>query len=394
MALLRPGTVGILPVGALGVAFYHYLTQKAPDGRVYFVEREGSMSGRAFRERGRLTLQLEDARVKVRTRCRPTLLECAAEGDLPEVLLVCTQPDKLLEVLSSTVRLLEYLHAHHPAEELSANLPTLVLCSNGIYFQRVRQFLLERLEESTLFGRLPDLWPETMPRIVGKLLRGVTIQTGQREGVGIEAAYRPGSSGRTRLAGGSADVRQRCAELLTELGGWFEVAGQMSPTRVEFDKALVNLSVNLLGQLCAIDERGEFRLLTIGEILESTGRDQMRELARRVVEVGQAVHAYRADESFEALWEEMLGSCREHAEHVPSSLQWIQQELRRGTLKPQLTPTEAWLLEPLIRYARAAELQSAAEYFENLASELEGRFACAAATAAKKKGDTGSVPPL
>ena len=60
----------------------------------------------------------------------------------------------------------------------------LVLCNNGIHHLRVRRFLVEALEESTLYGRLPDLWSEVMGRIVGKLLRGIAIQPGQRDGHG------------------------------------------------------------------------------------------------------------------------------------------------------------------------------------------------------------------
>ena len=35
-----------------------------------------------------------------------------------------------------------------------------------------------------------------------------------------------------------------------------------------------------------------------------------------------------------------------------------------------MTPTEAWLIEPLIRYAKASDLQDTANYFEKLKSEL------------------------
>jgi hypothetical protein len=93
-----------------------------------------------------------------------------------------------------------------------------------------------------------------MPRLVGRLLRGVTIQTGQRDGSGADAVYRPGPLGRTRVAGGDAAIRARTVELLVSLGEWFEMGDEASPTRVEFDKALVNLTANLLGQLAAIDE--------------------------------------------------------------------------------------------------------------------------------------------
>ena len=381
MRIVRPGTVGILPAGALGVAFFYYLTDnlRAVDERVTFIDRAGSASGLALRARGLLRIATEHGLESVTNLSiwKPDLLGCLEAGFLPEIVLVCTQPDQLLHVLAAEVRLLEQLHLAERLDPDAENLPTLVLCSNGIYFQRTRQFLLEKLEEATLLGRLPDLWPDLMPRLVAKLLRGVTIQTGHREGSGADAIYRPGPRGRTRLAGGDAWQRGHCAQLLSEKGGWFEVASHASPTRAEFDKALVNLTVNLLGQLHAIDDAGRLRPLKVGEILQGPLEDEARVLTRRVVEIGRAVHAYEPEENFETIFQTALTSCREHIDHVPSSLQWIDQQLRRGALQPRLTPTESWLVEPLIRYAHAAGLEDAAHYFEELTLRVEHRLSLA-----------------
>jgi hypothetical protein len=379
--VLRRDTVGIVPAGALGVAFFYYLTDRLAriDGSVMLLQRTGSASGATLREGGVLRVQtpgglreIRDARI-----WQPDLIACAGNGTLPEVVLVCTQPDQLLQFLATVVRLLETLQTG--GKEMIRNLPAFVLCSNGIYFQRTRQFLVEKLEEATLLGRLPDLWPAVMPGIVGKLLRGVTIQTGHRDGSGADAVYRPGSRGRTRLAGGDPGIRRRAADLLSGKGAWFEVAPDPSPTRAEFDKALVNLTVNLLGQLRAIDDAGEFRLMTVREILGPEVENEARPLVKNVVAIGKAVHAYPAEIDLEKLFAETMESCREHLDHAPSSLQWIEQQLRLGALQPRLTPTEAWLLEPLIRYAHAAGLENEAHYFEHLTRRLERRLSLAIA---------------
>ena len=385
MALLREGTVGILPAGALGVAFFFHLTRglHAAEGRVFLVAREGSMSGAALRAAARLHVVengvLHD--VAGAEWFAPDLRTCAAEARLPEVLLVCTQPDQLLGVIAEWVRLFETLHAR--GGDAVPELPVLVLASNGIYFQRVRQVLIEKLEESTLLGRLPDLWPETMPRLVARLLRGVTIQTGQREGAGADAVYRPGARGLTRLAGGAPALRARCAEVLGAFGAWCELAGDATPTRVEFDKALVNLLANLLGQLAAIDDAGHFHPLSVAQILAALGENEVRELVTRVVEIGKAVHAYAPGETLAPILAEALAGLHQHDTHVPSSLQWIDTQLRHGTLRPRLTPTESWLLDPLIRYAHAAGLEDAAQYFDALTRRVEHRLALAIAAGAK-----------
>jgi hypothetical protein len=166
-------------------------------------------------------------------------------------------------------------------------------------------------------------------------------------------------------------------ELLNELGGWFE-GTDATPTRVEFDKALVNLTANLLGQLAAIDDAGHFHRLTAGEMLGPQHAADIRDLVSHVLAIGRAVRAY-SGETPEELEAALRASIERHADHVPSSLQWIESALRRKTLVPRLTPTETWLLEPLIRYAHAAGLESTAHYFEELTRQVEHRLARAIA---------------
>ena len=378
MGRVQKGCVGILPAGALGVAFFYHLTGELArlDGRVIFLEREGSASGAALRTSG--VLRIGEKAIEMRSVARPDLLACFDDGWLPEIVLACTQPDQLLGMMKTIVRLIERVHSVGALDETVSELPVFVLCSNGIYFQRVRQYFIELIEEAITFGRLPELWPDRMPRIVGKLLRGVTIQTGQREGDGAAAIYRPGQRGRTLLTGGDAANRARVAEVCGALGGWMEVAAHPSATRVEFDKALINLCANLLGQLHAIDDAGNFRALTVREILAEEASEETRTLARHVVEVGRAVGAYAAAEDFEDMYAQMIEGARLVLDHVPSSLQWIEQQLRGGKLEARLTPTEQWLLEPLIRYARAGGLENAAYYFEQLTRRIEQRLALAA----------------
>ena len=377
MGRVHKGCVGILPVGALGVGFFHHLTGGLSriDGSVCFLEREGSASGAALRLGG--NVRIGETTLDFHKVARPDLLACFEAGWLPEIVLICTQPDQLLGMMKTIVRLIEHVHSAGALDDTVSELPVFVLCSNGIYFQRVRQYFIELIEEAIAFGKLPELWPERMPRIVGKLLRGVTIQTGQREGAGAAAIYRPGPRGRTLLTGGDAVNRARAAELLSASGGWVEVAPHASATRVEFDKALVNLAANLLGQLHAIDDAGNFRALTVREILAEEASDETRELARHVIAIGRAVGAYSEADDFDSLCAGMLESLRLHLDHVPSSLQWIGQQLRLRALQPRLAPTERWLLEPLIRYAHVAGLEDAARYFEQLTRRVEHRLALA-----------------
>jgi hypothetical protein len=380
MRRVREGTIGILPAGALGVAFFYHLTRQLThdDGSVFFVGRRGSASGEALKRASELRIAVgSNVRgISTESRLRGNLLELFDARALPEVLLVCTNPDQLGDILGAVVRLLERMNE---CGELAAlDLPVLVLAANGIYFQRLRQQFIERLEEATLLGRLPDLWPGLMPRIVGRLLRGVTIQTGLRDGSGTAAVYYPGPRGITRLAGGAEDARQRTFQLLRDRGGWFEVAPHSSATRLEFDKAMVNLTTNLLGQLQVINHGGKFTPLRVRDIVTPANEPAMRELAQHVFEVGRAVKAYAADEHFEDVFARMLRTNHEHDDHIPSSIQWLGLRLRQGELELKLTPTEEWLLDPLIRYAHAAGLDETGTYFEKLKQRALSALARAA----------------
>jgi hypothetical protein len=383
MAGTMIGGVGILPAGALGMSLFYHLTHRLQrlDDQVFFLERTGSASAKALREQGEFCVADETGVHHLPNSgiLKPGLLSCFDAGFLPEVLLLCPNPDQLTSVIGNLVNLLERIHQ---AGQLAADalpFPTVVLCSNGIYFQRLRLWFLEKLEESVLFGRLPDLWPELMPAIVGRLMRGVTLQTGIREGSGGATVYRPGPRGITRIAGGDPIIRRRCCQLLAKRGGWFEQAVRDSATHLEFDKAMVNLSTNLLGQLYAIDDQGRFTPMIIRDMIYGQRAEAIRELCGWIFRIGQAVKAYGPTDDFEERLRECMEILRLHEEHIPSSLQWIGLRYAAGTLEPKLAPTEAWLLGPLIRYARGANLEDAARYLEDLKHRLVERLRSAVA---------------
>lgn len=383
MARFIEGAVGILPPSALGCAYFYHLTEgmRRLNGRVFFLERRASASGRALRAHGEIRIasghRLEG--VSSGAFLKPDLLAGFERGQLPEVVLVCANPDQLLGILDEWVRVIERISEAGELGAVEASLPLLVLTANGIYFQRTRQLLIERLEEATLLGRLPDLWPALMPRVVGRLLRGVSLQSGVREGEGAETVYRPGPRGLTRIAGGEG--ARRCCEVLLGHGGWVELAAHGLATRLEIDKAMFNLPANLLGQIYAIDETGGFCRLTVAEIVVPERLPEIRELAYQVFLVGKAIKVYAADEDFETVYAAPQAVWKTHGTHIPSSLQWVALGLRRGTLKPEIPPTEAWLLDPLMRCARSAGLEGTADYFERLKGRLEKKLRLAVARA-------------
>jgi hypothetical protein len=384
-AIPLPGSIGILPPGALGVAFFYHLTQNLTrlDRPILFLGLSGSQTIKSFKTAGIIRIR-DQSRVRhlpIADRIIVDLQAAYESARLPEVVLIATNPDQLFSVVDDMIALLERLHEDHLLEQEPLPFPSFIFCANGIYFQRLRQVFVEKLEESTLLGRLPDLWPNLMPKIVGRMMRGVTIQPGLRDGTGSSAIYQPGDSAVTKIAGGDATERKRCVDLLQETGAWFDLESVLSPTRIEFDKAILNLTGNLLGIIYSTDDEGDFKPLNVGQIFASEHRDDVQELAGVVLRIGKSVKAYGANESLERITADLDRIGDTLRDHIPSSLQYVSMLLSRGQLKGECTPTEEWLLQPLIKYAEAAGLHESSAYLRGLRERLVAKLTAASRAA-------------
>src|SRR5258706_12576014 len=134
-----------------------------------------------------------------------------------------------------------------------------------------------------------------------------------------------------------------------------------------------------------MDDAGGFRPLRIEEIVVPEHAEEIRDLCQHVFKAGKAVKAYGPSDEFSDIFERLRGTLRPHESHVPSSLQWVDLRLRTGRLDVSVPPTESWLLDPLIRYARSAGLDEDGHYFEDLKERLMeklARLACGRAGSA------------
>ena len=88
---LRSGELGVHPPGALGVAFFVHA------GAECFIGRSGDGITGLLKEAGALKLLDGDAlrMVSLRGRIATNLLEADSREQMPELLLVCCNPDQL-----------------------------------------------------------------------------------------------------------------------------------------------------------------------------------------------------------------------------------------------------------------------------------------------------------
>ncbi len=293
------------------------------------------------------------------------MIECYAQGRLPELILVAVNPDQIDALLGGLVQLMEWLRDQGALATDNLVFPYFLFVGNGIYFNHARYRYVEMLERAVMEGLLPDLWPKVMPQLVCRLLRGPTMQSGRRTGSGPDAVYQPGHQGLTVICGGDADARQRVCDLLTQRGAPVQVAEQ-SPVSIELRKALVNLICNLLGVIYSVEPDGSFKPRSIGEIIKPAHHAEFFELGEHLYAIARAIHAVPKDARFEVAWPTLLTQFEAVADHNASSVQAVAQAVASGHPPTAITPNEAWLLEPLKQLAADMQLTAAQRCFEAL----------------------------
>ena len=108
---IRSNSIGIMPAGALGVAFYHHLTANGQDGSsIVFLDRPGGDRREHPLGAGTLHIDYDSTRHEVPSGglFAGGMIECYAQGRLPELILVAVNPDQIDALLGGIVQLLEY----------------------------------------------------------------------------------------------------------------------------------------------------------------------------------------------------------------------------------------------------------------------------------------------
>jgi hypothetical protein len=361
-------TIGIMPAGALGVAFYHHLTGGNLDHNdVIFLDRPAGGESNILRLSDSLHIKYDGKSFTIPTQGRflGGIIECYDKGKLPELIMVATNPDQIDSVLQGILLLLEWMRDEGTLESEPLEFPYFLFIANGIYFNRTRYRYVELLERAFMEGMLPDLWPDIVPQLVCRLLRAPTMVLGHRTGHGAGAVYHPGYKGPTLISGGNATGRKRVRTLLADRGLPVETSDQ-SPVSLELRKASMNLIGNMFGVIYSIDDGGLFRPRALDEIVVPKHYPEFLELGEHVYSIARAIRAVPADTCFTDVWPTILDQIHSLESHYTSTVQSVAQSIADGIALPEMTPNEAWLFNPLKELAADLQLQETYTYLLRL----------------------------
>ena len=179
--MLQEGNLGIHTPGALGVAFFVHtqaecIIGRCDDGITDTLKKSGTLR---LDERG--TLRTRPLRNSVFS----NLLEADALGRMPELLMLCCNPDQLHLITGDMTAFLENLAGRgrlQSEREIQRRVPIVLILPNGIVAEQTLQTYEEQLRESMLMGRLPGGTHEMIDALLDRMVRGISLQAGGRQG--------------------------------------------------------------------------------------------------------------------------------------------------------------------------------------------------------------------
>ncbi len=373
--MLSEGHLGIHPPGALGVGFFVHATANC------FVGRAGDGITHLIKEAGTLRIS-EGGNVRVESlkdRIFSNLLEADALGHMPELLFVCCNPDQLSLFTGEVVRFLENLAQRgklSSIEEIRQRVPILLILPNGILAEQTVQTYDEQLHESLLMERLPGVTEEMASALLDRVVRGISLQAGSRRGSGADTVYVLERKGALVFAGGGEFERQRIEVILGQHGYPFTHAVGVPGTRIEFDKAMISIILNVGGLIHTVEPNGALIDLRMGDLCKDPNNAPfVRRVTRAVYDVGLASGAYPQDATYDEVWAGHLATIQAHAGHITSSLKTFREALDRNLDSVKLFSNEEWILAPLSRYAANVGLREEEALFKSLRRQVQASMA-------------------
>ncbi len=373
--MLATGKLGIHPPGALGVAFYLHANADC------FVGRSGSKSTEVLHKNGILRYLDGDVMrtVDIQDRVFTNPLDADSRGKLPELLFLCSTPDQLAEFTLEIIHYLENLSSRghmQSVQDVRDYVPIVLILPNGICTERMISEASDQLNESRLMGRLPNFTSDMANALQNRLVRGVAMQAGGRKGSGDDSVYLVKGKGWIEFAGCAELETERIEAILSEKDYEFIHHNRTSGTRLEFDKAMISIVLNVGGLINTVCEDGSIVDVRMGDLCADPEKtDFVRKITEAVYRVGKAIGVYREDETYESIWSVHRETILKNRGHVTSSLKGFYDSLNQGLESVQLFTNEKWILQPLVEYAVTSGMAAEERLFNSLKRQVQQSMA-------------------
>lgn len=373
--MLNKCELGIHPPGALGVAFFVHgnaecLIGRTGDGITHILKNTGFiriMDGNTERS------------IPVKGKTFANLLEADTRDGMPELLFVCCNPNQLDLFTLELTRFLESLAGRNRLSsvfDIKNNVPIMLVLPNGILSEQVYKVFSEQLNESILMDRLIGITEDMIQPLMDRIVRGISLQAGGRKGSGEDTTYILEKKGSILFAGGGEFERERIEEILSIHDYPYTHARNVSGTRIEFDKAMISIVLNVGGLIHTVRPSGELIDLRMADLCKDPSKtDFIHTITKAVFDVGQAVAAYDKDDVYEEVWAEHRNTIMRFAGHVTSSLKSFRDALAGGLNNVKLFSNEEWILTPLQHYAANAGMNAEEELFKSLKVQVQQSMA-------------------
>jgi hypothetical protein len=216
-------------------------------------------------------------------------------GRLPEVILFSPPNHRLISVLDDVINMISEILEQRfvnldDTGDIGQYIPKLVMLSNGIYYDEVMSYI------SKIFI-MKGMKDDIREKIKGNFIRATTMQTGTRlegEDSHKEPVFVPGTKSSITIAGGSKESRKRIIELFNKFGYPVSEMEGEEVRRIEFDKAIVNLSANAVQLSLLYDEEGKVHSYTLGDLVSDRKVQEMcKKIIYTMVSIGVKAGIYK-----------------------------------------------------------------------------------------------------
>lgn len=366
----QTGKVGIYAPGALGVALGFSLQTDS------FILRSASQSSPYLSGERQVYVRRPSGAVEtIPGIFSRGIVDAYQNKTLPEVIIATSHTDNVDGLLDELFELTHtlvsdgiiYIDQAGKIQGLE-NLPAVVIASNGILDDRIRNQIRERYAIA-ITG--PEKGEAISQAWSDHIIRGLAFVSASRIGSGDQTEYASTESGVVILAGGSENIRERTAELTDREGGIRFKVGVETPTEYEWRKAYTNLMTNVVALLVSYDQRKKRAQLNlpVGRLISRMKPAKEiqyveAENAHRWCErLGKAFFAiakgkglfsnYSSWEAFnEVVFLDPIRDVDTFYQHIPSSLQVVANRLRDNQLESGVPASEKAIIDPLLTEAK------------------------------------------